>query len=95
MILFVVWIANFRLNVCSLLVLRYIYTLCMLVVYVELLEVAGGFVVDALLDHWGQAPRRQVTEGKVCVGCVYEKGGQNFQEFGPVILASGALQNQA
>ena len=23
------------------------------------------------------------------VGCVYEKGGQNFQEFGPVILASG------
>ena len=30
-----------------------------------------------------------VTEGKACVGCVYEKGGQNFQEFGPVILASG------
>ena len=24
------------------------------------------------------------------MGCVYEKGGQNFQEFGPVILASGA-----
>ena len=23
------------------------------------------------------------------MGCVYEKGGQNFQEFGPVILASG------
>ena len=31
-----------------------------------------------------------VTEGKACVGCVYEKGGQNFQEFGPVILASGS-----
>ena len=31
-----------------------------------------------------------IQEGKVCVGCVYEKGGQNFQEFGPVILASGA-----
>ena len=30
-----------------------------------------------------------VTEGNVCVGCVYEKGGQNVQEFGPVILASG------
>ena len=30
-----------------------------------------------------------VTEGNTCVGCVYEKGGQNFQEFGPVILASG------
>eukprot|EP00438_Fugacium_kawagutii_P036720 Skav213893 [mRNA] locus=scaffold245:255887:260104:- [translate_table: standard] len=26
------------------------------------------------------------------VGCVYEKGGQNFQEFGPVILASGVDQ---
>ena len=32
-----------------------------------------------------------IQEGKVCVGCVYEKGGQNFQEFGPVILASGTL----
>ena len=32
-----------------------------------------------------------VTEGNVCVGCVYEKGGQNFQEFGPVILASGGV----
>ncbi|CAE7158773.1 osm1, partial [Symbiodinium pilosum] len=32
-----------------------------------------------------------VTEGNVCVGCVYEKGGQNFQEFGPVILASGGF----
>ncbi|CAE7363127.1 osm1 [Symbiodinium natans] len=32
-----------------------------------------------------------VTEGKACVGCVYEKGGQNFQEFGPVILASGGF----
>lgn len=32
-----------------------------------------------------------VTEGNACVGCVYEKGGQNFQEFGPVILASGGV----
>eukprot|EP00441_Pelagodinium_beii_P045072 CAMPEP_0197619444 /NCGR_PEP_ID=MMETSP1338-20131121/461_1 /TAXON_ID=43686 ORGANISM="Pelagodinium beii, Strain RCC1491" /NCGR_SAMPLE_ID=MMETSP1338 /ASSEMBLY_ACC=CAM_ASM_000754 /LENGTH=170 /DNA_ID=CAMNT_0043188407 /DNA_START=1 /DNA_END=510 /DNA_ORIENTATION=- len=24
-----------------------------------------------------------VTEGGKCVGCVYEKGGQNFQEYGP------------
>ncbi|CAK9111001.1 Fumarate reductase (FRDS) (FAD-dependent oxidoreductase) (NADH-dependent fumarate reductase) [Durusdinium trenchii] len=32
-----------------------------------------------------------VTEGNTCVGCVYEKGGQNFQEFGPVILASGGF----
>ncbi|CAL1128826.1 unnamed protein product [Cladocopium goreaui] len=32
-----------------------------------------------------------VTEGNACVGCVYEKGGQNFQEFGPVILASGGF----
>ena len=30
-----------------------------------------------------------VTDKNACVGCVYEKGGQNFQEFGPVILASG------
>ncbi|CAK9029274.1 unnamed protein product [Durusdinium trenchii] len=32
-----------------------------------------------------------VTEGNACVGCIYEKGGQNFQEFGPVILASGGF----
>ncbi|CAE7701070.1 osm1, partial [Symbiodinium sp. CCMP2456] len=32
-----------------------------------------------------------VTEKNACVGCVYEKGGQNFQEFGPVILASGGF----
>eukprot|EP00438_Fugacium_kawagutii_P006678 Skav219090 [mRNA] locus=scaffold1574:97234:106425:+ [translate_table: standard] len=32
-----------------------------------------------------------VTEGNVCVGCVYQKGGQNFKEFGPVILASGGF----
>ncbi|CAJ1430640.1 unnamed protein product [Effrenium voratum] len=32
-----------------------------------------------------------IQEGKACVGCVYEKGGQNFQEFGPVILASGGF----
>jgi len=32
-----------------------------------------------------------VTEKGACVGCVYEKGGQNFQEFGPVILASGGF----
>eukprot|EP00439_Symbiodinium_sp_Y106_P062568 s1276_g9.t1 len=30
-----------------------------------------------------------VTNGNACVGCVYEKGGINLQEFGPVILASG------
>eukprot|EP00434_Breviolum_minutum_P024188 symbB.v1.2.021354.t1/scaffold1839.1/size99268/10 len=36
-----------------------------------------------------------VTEGNTCVGCVYEKGGQNFQEFGPVILASGKQLTQA
>merc|ERR1712050_730812 len=27
----------------------------------------------------------------VCVGLVYEKGGMNFQEHGPVILASGGF----
>ncbi|CAE8585712.1 unnamed protein product [Polarella glacialis] len=32
-----------------------------------------------------------VTEGGRCVGCVYEKGGQNFQEYGPVILATGGF----
>jgi len=32
-----------------------------------------------------------VAEGGKCVGCVYEKGGQNFQEYGPVILASGGF----
>ena len=32
-------------------------------------------------------PREKTTVTQV--GCVYEKGGQNFQEFGPVILASG------
>jgi len=33
-----------------------------------------------------------LTNGKnVCMGLVYEKGGQNFQEFGPVILATGGF----
>eukprot|EP00437_Effrenium_voratum_P001422 CAMPEP_0181428878 /NCGR_PEP_ID=MMETSP1110-20121109/16909_1 /TAXON_ID=174948 /ORGANISM="Symbiodinium sp., Strain CCMP421" /LENGTH=501 /DNA_ID=CAMNT_0023552125 /DNA_START=62 /DNA_END=1563 /DNA_ORIENTATION=+ len=32
-----------------------------------------------------------VTNGNACVGCVYEKGGINLQEFGPVILASGGF----
>ena len=32
-----------------------------------------------------------VTEGAAVVGCVYEKGGQNFQEFGPVIFATGGF----
>ncbi|CAE8717849.1 unnamed protein product [Polarella glacialis] len=32
-----------------------------------------------------------VTEGGRCVGCLYEKGGQNFQEYGPVILATGGF----
>ena len=26
-----------------------------------------------------------------CIGCVYEKAGANFQEYGPVILASGGF----
>jgi flavocytochrome c len=30
-------------------------------------------------------------EGGRCVGCTYEKGGQFFQEFGPVILATGGF----
>ncbi|CAJ1378084.1 unnamed protein product [Effrenium voratum] len=32
-----------------------------------------------------------ICENSVCVGCVYEKGGQEFKEFGPVILASGGF----
>lgn len=34
-----------------------------------------------------------ITEGNVCVGCVYKKGGQDFKEFGPVILASGRMSS--
>jgi flavocytochrome c len=43
---------------------------------------------------------RIITKAKVtklsmeagrCVGCLYEKGGQSFQEFGPVILATGGF----
>merc|ERR1719498_2143228 len=43
---------------------------------------------------------RIITKAKVhklimndglCEGCVYEKGGQDYQEFGPVILASGGF----
>merc|ERR1719510_1672884 len=29
-----------------------------------------------------------LTENNICIGCIYEKGGQRFQEHGPVILAS-------
>merc|ERR1712190_39407 len=32
-----------------------------------------------------------VFNGSNCVGCVYEKGGKDFEEFGPVILASGGF----
>ncbi|CAK0853738.1 unnamed protein product, partial [Prorocentrum cordatum] len=32
-----------------------------------------------------------LTANKACVGCVYEKGGAEFQEHGPVILATGGF----
>jgi flavocytochrome c len=32
-----------------------------------------------------------VCDNGKCVGCTYEKGGSEFQEFGPVILASGGF----
>jgi len=31
-----------------------------------------------------------ITDG-ACTGCVYEKGGASFKEFGPVIFASGGF----
>merc|ERR1719253_290250 len=30
-----------------------------------------------------------MSDAGICVGLVYQKGGQSFQEFGPVILCSG------
>ena len=42
-----------------------------------------------LQTHKPQAQPPQNRKTRTQVGCVYEKGGQNFQEFGPVILASG------
>eukprot|EP00441_Pelagodinium_beii_P003110 CAMPEP_0197703554 /NCGR_PEP_ID=MMETSP1338-20131121/125494_1 /TAXON_ID=43686 ORGANISM="Pelagodinium beii, Strain RCC1491" /NCGR_SAMPLE_ID=MMETSP1338 /ASSEMBLY_ACC=CAM_ASM_000754 /LENGTH=634 /DNA_ID=CAMNT_0043287451 /DNA_START=67 /DNA_END=1972 /DNA_ORIENTATION=- len=32
-----------------------------------------------------------ITKDGICVGCTYEKAGQNFKEFGPVILATGGF----
>merc|ERR1719382_1991758 len=32
-----------------------------------------------------------LTNDNICIGCVYEKGGQRFQEHGPVILATGGF----
>merc|ERR1719379_3000635 len=32
-----------------------------------------------------------MNKQKACVGCIYEKGGQYFQEHGPVILATGGF----
>merc|ERR1739848_396034 len=32
-----------------------------------------------------------LTKDGVCTGLIYEKGGQNIQEYGPVILASGGF----
>eukprot|EP00931_Biecheleriopsis_adriatica_P020815 TRINITY_DN13795_c1_g1_i1.p1 TRINITY_DN13795_c1_g1~~TRINITY_DN13795_c1_g1_i1.p1 ORF type:complete len:700 (-),score=146.52 TRINITY_DN13795_c1_g1_i1:187-2238(-) len=32
-----------------------------------------------------------ITNNGICVGCTYEKAGQNFKEFGPVILATGGF----
>ena len=29
--------------------------------------------------------------GGACTGCIYEKGGASFKEFGPVIFASGGF----
>merc|ERR1719229_1319255 len=34
---------------------------------------------------------RLLCQNNICVGCVYEKGGQEFQEHGPVILATGGF----
>ena len=34
-----------------------------------------------------------ITTDGACTGCVYEKGGTSFKEFGPVIIASGGLQS--
>ena len=31
-----------------------------------------------------------ITDG-ACTGCIYEKGGVDFKEFGPVIFASGGF----
>ena len=56
-------------------------------------ECYHGFLLASAARSWPCCSSAKVfklvTEGKACVGCVYEKGGQNFQEFGPVILASG------
>merc|ERR1712226_1534390 len=32
-----------------------------------------------------------LVQSNLCVGCVYEKGGQEFSEYGPVILATGGF----
>ena len=32
-----------------------------------------------------------LTNNGICVGCAYEKAGQTFKEFGPVILATGGF----
>merc|ERR1719382_2330799 len=32
-----------------------------------------------------------LTNDNICIGCVYEKGGQRFQEHGPVILCTGGF----
>ena len=32
-----------------------------------------------------------IMSGGACTGCVHEKGGASFKEFGPVILASGGF----
>ncbi|CAE8739693.1 unnamed protein product [Polarella glacialis] len=34
---------------------------------------------------------KQVSEGGRCMGCVYEKGNQNFQDYGLMILATGGF----
>jgi succinate dehydrogenase/fumarate reductase flavoprotein subunit len=35
--------------------------------------------------------KQLLMSGGTCIGCVYEKGGQNFNEHGPVILATGGF----
>merc|ERR1719183_2789140 len=35
--------------------------------------------------------KQLLTANAACVGCTYEKGGQSFNEYGPVILATGGF----
>ena len=58
---------------------------------IQMLEKIAEKTDKARIITKARATKLLTNEGSACVGLVYEKGGAQFQEHGPVILASGGF----